>query len=268
VSSLKKDFFKYGKVEDCPVYDMHGHMGAFYGAHFPIPDPDSMVRRMRRCGVKFLAFCHHANLFSEWKNNTENIEAVRRYPKELRAYCGVNPNYPDSINEMLSKFDEFRDVFIGFKMLPDYHGMPLTHENYRPVWEFADRNSLIVLIHSWGNSPNDGPEQIGLVAEKYQKLKINMGHSCHGEWDKALALVNKFPNLYLDLCAVLDDRGILEKFVKETDVEKILFGTDFPWFDYHWYIGAVMGADITDTDRRKILHGNAEKLLKSCGRSK
>ena len=60
---------------------------------------------------------------------------------------------------------------------------------------------------------------------------------------------------------MLDERGIVEQFVSELGSERVVFGTDFPWFDYHYYIGAVLGADITDDDRHNILHRNAEKLL-------
>jgi predicted TIM-barrel fold metal-dependent hydrolase len=76
-----------------------------------------------------------------------------------------------------------------------------------------------------------------------------------------VALVNDFPNLYFELCAVLDERGILEKFVKEAGSQRIVFGTDLPWFNHHYYVGSVLGADITDDDRHNILHRNAENLL-------
>ena len=160
--------------------------------------------------------------------NPLNIEAVRRYPGRLRAYCGINPNYPDLVAQDLATYDEYPDVYVGLKMLADYHGFPLTHERYRAAWELADRKALPVLIHTWGHSPFDGPEIVRQIAERYPNVRLLIGHSCHDEWDKAVALVNDFPNLYFELCAVLDERGILEKFVKEAGSERIVFGTDLP----------------------------------------
>ena len=52
--SLKEAFFKRGRVPGCPVYDMHGHMGPFYGARFPKCDTGTMVQRMDRAGVRML----------------------------------------------------------------------------------------------------------------------------------------------------------------------------------------------------------------------
>ncbi len=259
--TLKEAFYALGVVPDCPVIDMHAHMGPFYGISFPRPDAEGMLHAMDRAGVRWLVFCHHHALHSPDFGNPLNIEAVRRYPGRLRAYCGINPNYPEQVARDLDTYDQYPDVYVGLKMLADYHGFALTHERYRAAWELADRKALPVLIHTWGHSPFDGPEIVRQVAERYPNVRLLIGHSCHDEWDKAVALVNDFPNLYFELCAVLDERGILEKFVKEAGSQRIVFGTDLPWFNHHYYVGSVLGADITDDDRHNILHRNAEKLL-------
>jgi predicted TIM-barrel fold metal-dependent hydrolase len=63
---------------------------------------------------------------------------------------------------------------------------------------------------------------------------------------KPQSLARDFPNVYLELCAVMDERnGILEKFVEKAGPQKILFGTDMPWFNYHYYIGVVLVAEIS-----------------------
>ncbi|MCL4506773.1 MAG: amidohydrolase family protein [Chloroflexi bacterium] len=264
-SNLKEAFYAEGKLPDCPVYDLHAHMGPYYGIGFPRPDADGMIHAMDRAGVRLLVFCHHGTLFTPDIGNWANIAAVQRYPARLRAYCGINPNYPEVIAYDIAHFDEHPDVFVGLKMLADYHGFALTDQRYRAAWELADRRKLLVLIHTWGGSRLDGPEVVREIAERYPQASILMGHSCHGEWDKAIALVREFPNLYFELCAVLDERGMLERFVGEMGSRRILFGTDLPWFNHHYYIGSVLGADITDEDRHDILHRNAEALLSRFG---
>jgi len=260
-SALKEAFYRHGKLPDCPVIDLHGHMGLFYGAHFPRCDTDGMVDAMGRAGVAMLVFCHHAALFTPDFGNEENIRAVRRHPARLRAYCGINPNYPDVTSRDLETYDQYPDVYVGFKMLADYHGYPLTDERYRAAWEMADARELLVLIHTWGGSPLDGPAVVRRVAEKHPRARILLGHSCHGEWDAAIQLVRDFPNLYLELTAVLDERGVLERFVGECGAHRVVYGTDFPWFNHHYYIGAVLGAEMTDDERRDILYRNAERLM-------
>jgi len=74
-------------------------------------------------------------------------------------------------------------------------------------------------------------------------------------------MAKDYPQLYLDLCAVMDDRGVLELFVERAGSEKVLFGTDLPWFDPHYYIGAILSADISDEERRDIFYRNGAKIL-------
>ena len=150
---------------------------------------------------------------------------------------------------------------MGFKFLADYHAIPITDERYQAAWQFAESRALPVLLHTWGNSVDNGQTVIRKVAERYHQAKILLGHSCHGAWDEAIQLVKDFPNVYLELCAVMDERGVLERFVGELGSERIIFGTDFPWFSHHYYIGAVLGAGISDDDCRNIFYRNAKKIL-------
>ena len=43
--------------------------------------------------------------------------------------------------------------------------------------------------------------------------------------------------------------------------EKVLYGTDYPWFDPFVYIGFVVYAHIREEEMRNILYENAHKLL-------
>jgi len=220
-----------------------------------------MIGTMDECGVRMLVFSHHTALFVPELGNSRSVEAVRRYPDRLRAYCVVNPNYPEQLRADLAQFPDNRDVFVGFKFLSDYHRIAITDDRYRPAWEYAQDHGLLVLMHTWGGSSFDGPKLIEQIAPLYPGAKLLLGHSCHGEWDAAVDLARCFPNVYLELTAVLDDRGPLEKFVAEAGADRLLFGTDLPWFDPHHGIGVLLSADITDDDRHCICHTNAEKLL-------
>ena len=75
------------------------------------------------------------------------------------------------------------------------------------------------------------------------------------------ALARDLPHVYLELTAVFDDRGVIEKFVAEAGSDRLLFGTDLPWFDPHHAMGVLLSAYIGDDDRHNICHLNAEKLL-------
>jgi predicted TIM-barrel fold metal-dependent hydrolase len=260
-SPLRSEFWEKGKSDACPIYDMHGHMGHWAAIYFPRPTPEQMIGTMDECGVKRLVFSHHAALNAPNVGNRPSIEAVRRFPDRLRAYCVINPNYPELIERDLQTFEEYRDVFVGLKFLSDYHQIPITDERYCPALEYANDRELLVLMHTWGGSPYDGAALVRPLAGKYPRVKFLLGHSCHGEWEAAVALTRDFPNIFLELTAIFDDRGVLEMFAQEAGSDRMLFGTDLPWFDPHQAVGALLSAHLSDDDLHNICHRNAEKLL-------
>ena len=262
---LAQEFWEKGRSDTCPVIDVHGHMGPFYGIWFPRGPAEAMIHTMDLAGVGLLCFSHHYALLNPEVGNAATIEAVRLYPDRLRGYLVVNPNYPETIAADLKAYDSHADVFVGLKMLADYHGRAWDDAAYVSAWEFADERGLLVLGHTWGGSQYNGAEMVRKIAERYHGIKLLLAHCLHGQWDKAVEAARAFPNVYLELCAVLDDRGVVERFVDAGLIDKILFGTDLPWFSPHQGIGALLSADITDEDRHKILHRNAEKLLAQAG---
>ncbi len=264
-SPLSVEFWENGRSVSCPIYDMHGHMGPWGAIYFPRSDPEAMIGTMDECGVRLLVFSHHLALMAPEVGNWPSIEAVRAHPDRLRAYCVINPNYPELVEREVKSFDANRDVYVGFKFLSDYHQVAVDDARYQPAWEYADHHKLLLLMHTWGGSPYDGAAALRRAIDRYPNVRVLLGHSCHGDWDGAVALAKDFPNVSLELTALFDDRGILEKFVNEAGSERMLFGTDLPWFDPHQAVGALLSAHISDEDRHNICHRNAEKLLKPFG---
>lgn len=259
-SALAKEFLSRGRSESCPVIDMHGHYGPFWGICLPKPYAQGMLDSMDRCGVSATACSSHSALVDQERGNQEMAQVVKDNPGRFYGYRVVNPNYPQPARREVDRFPQ-DPGFVGFKFHPDQHSYRLTGEGYSPALEYAEEHRLIVLTHTWGHSEYDGPRMIPPLAEKYPHVTFIMGHSGYGEWEPAFAAAKEHDNVYLDLCAAYRVNGIIERMVREVGAQKILFGTDLPWFDPHWAIGSVCFSRITDQDRHAILHGNAERIL-------
>ena len=261
-TALGAQFWETGKAADCRVIDAHAHMGSWKGIFFPHAEPSQMVHSMDRAGVQTVVFSHHSALSSPDVMNRLSVDAVRAHPDRFRAYCVFHPRYPEAAQAELDGYDRFPDVYVGLKLHGDMHGVAYTDPRYVPAWQFANERDLPVLVHSWGTSPNNGTGVMRAIAEKYPRVKLILGHSLHDLWGDAIAMAREFPRVYLDLCAVMDERtGVLERFVAEADPDRIVYGTDVPWFDFHYYIAGVLAADITETQMRKILSLNARALF-------
>ena len=259
-STIARDFMENGRSEACPVIDMHGHYGPFGGIYFPAPEAKGMLATMDRSGVASIICSSHAAFVDMERGNEEMAQVVRQHPGRFFGYCTINPNYPESVTRELERFPH-APGFVGLKFHPSWHEYPITGDRYKPALEYAEEHRLIVLSHSWGKSEYDGPSLFAKVATKYSRVTFLMGHAGYGEWDTAFSVARQHLNVYLELTAAYKVHGIITQMVQEVGSEKVVFGTDLPWFDPHYGIGAVCFSRITDDDRHNILHRNAERLL-------
>jgi len=259
-SALTAEFMRAGKTAECPVIDCHAHYGPYQGIFFPNVTAEAMVNTMDRCGVTCTISAGHAALVDPARGNAEMAEVIARHADRFRGYLGLNPNYADNLRDELARFDDLGG-FVGLKFLSDYHKYPITGGNYVPAMEFAAERALPILMHTWGGSAFDSPQQVAELASRYPTVPLLMGHSGHGDWAGAMKTANEHPNTYLELCAAYSNRGVIDAFCREVGSERVLFGTDLPWFDPHYGIGCVLMADITEDDRHNILHRNAERLF-------
>lgn len=259
-SKLKEEFLQKGKVASCPVIDAHAHFGPYQGIYFPQPTAEGMISSMDRAGIRRLIFSSHAALIDMKRGNALTLEICRRFPERLYGYLAINPNYTDLIEQVLDVFS-LTDEFVGFKFHPSCQRYPLTGDHYTPIYEYSNANRCVILAHTWGNDPYCGPRLVEKIANKYPDITFLMGHSCCGEWNYAFRLGRDYPNLYLDLCGIYQYYGVIDRMVEVVGSTKITFGTDLPWFDPHYGIGCILGANISDIDRDNILHRNAERIF-------
>jgi predicted TIM-barrel fold metal-dependent hydrolase len=257
-SKLAQKFWDKGRLDDCPILDFHAHMFNYIGGYMPSGSPESMLRQMDSSNTILTCFVSHDALAGVDKYR--DIEIASKYPERFKNYRVVLSTHLD-VDKDLKAIDENRDLHVGFKFLSDYYKIPLSDERHKPFFEYADENRLFVLCHTWGGSQFNGPEHAEKVLQKYHNLIFIAGHSFFGEWDKAVSLVKRYPNLYLEFTAVHQVRGALDYFVQQLGSERILFGTDLPWFSYSNGIGAILSAEMSDDDRRNILYRNGQKLL-------
>lgn len=263
-SPLAREFVETGRTVSCPVIDMHGHYGPFQGIYMPSPDAAGMLRTMDRCGVTRVICSSHASLVDVDRGNALMAEVVAANPARFYGYWTVNPNYPRKIERDLGLFHSVSG-FVGFKFHPDFHKYPITGDNYKPVLEYASANRCIILSHTWGQSPYCSPPMVRQVAGPHPGATLLMGHAGYGEWAESARIARDLRNVYLEITAAYAVGGVIEFYVGNAGADRIVFGTDLPWFDEHYGIGCVVFARITDEDRHSILHRNAEDILARAG---
>jgi uncharacterized protein len=282
-SPIAREYLEKGHSTTCPIIDMHGHLGPFYGCYLPSSPLERMRHRLRHCGVRRIVCSHHSALACDAdRGNTLMQEAIAAYPDEFLGYWVINPNSPDTTARHLRSFDRLTG-FVGLKFWPDYHLIPVTSPKYAAALEFADAHGLLVLVHTFGESPFDAPGMLAEIGARYPRARFLMGHSGYGEWENSVAIARDLPNVYLDLTSVFQAldfaqmpggslmprapalsphvNGLIEYMVETAGSKKVVFGSDLPWYSQHYHAGAVLFAHISDEARHDILHRNAERLL-------
>ena len=259
-SKLAQKFWESGKLEDCYILDFHAHMHNMAGSYFPSAGPEKMIETMRRCNTKLTVFCSHYALEYAELEEEYNLNEAKRFPGYFLAYHSVIPNKTD-FKKTVERFEKNREYYFGFKFHCDSHRTPLTDSAYAPFLEYMDANKLPALLHTWGRSENNGVEVVRKTAERYPNAVFICGHAFHGDWKNGAETARDCPNMFPELTAVMDNCGAIELLCDIVGSDRILFGTDLPWFDTHHGIGAVLSADISDDDMRNIFYRNGEKLL-------
>ncbi len=257
---LAGEFWRNGKLP-FTVYDVHGHMGFHRAIYMSHSSPEMMVRHLRRAGAK-LIFTHHYAL-NDWSfRNSQCVDIARRFPNDLRVYMAVNPHCQSNIEEDLALYDSWLPYVCGLKFLADYHHLPVTDPLYEKAVAFADARRLPILFHTWGGSPNNGAAPLLELTKRHPNAIYLFGHSIYGDWAGVEKLRNESPaTCYFELTSIPGQAGYIEKLVDIVGADRILYGTDLPWFDEFQGIGGVLCADISDDAKKAILHDNAIRIF-------
>jgi predicted TIM-barrel fold metal-dependent hydrolase len=282
-STIVQQYIAQGKSADCPIIDVHGHVGPFYSAYLPSSPLENILHSMDRCGVQRIVCSHHAALTYDAAHGNELMQQTNdEHPSRFLGYWLFNPNHPEIIESQLKAFENARG-FVGFKLWPDYLFVKATSTKYTPVLEYSNDHELLVLVHIFGGSAFNPPGWIAELAERYPHISFIMGHAGYGEWEVSVGEARDLPNLYLDLASVVQSidfalmpggsfmpaapvgvpqvSGIIEYMVETAGSHKVLFASDLPWYSQHYHAGAVLFARIDDQARRNIFYRNAQELL-------
>lgn len=183
---------------------------------------------------------------------------------------------------------------MGDYYTPGFHVHPAEVE--RSVAEIRRMHALgvrlmgevVPYMHGWNDfrNTNYAQELEGIFAEAQ---KCGMVFSFHTDWswqldeciarfpdlpfvaahpgeragvENHIARMRKYDNAYLDISGTGILRlGMLEHLVNHVGADRILFGTDYPISNHELYVHCVNVASISDGDKEKIFHLNAERLL-------
>ncbi len=242
------------------VVDWHEHVWADSKDNLNEADMDLLVENSYKTGIDILVvslpvtygisdptrFRHCNNLV---------IQAMRKYPKEIRGMCYVNPGYTKESCEEIERCVKQYGM-VGVKLYNQYFiSDPIVY----PVIEKCIELDIPILEHAGKVTSlpvtepyiSDGTH-FAQVAARYPEAHFVYAHiTGGGDYHWSLKAMSESPNVSLDISGSIYDEGVIEESVRKMGVERVMFGTDG---SFSSSIGKLLGAKISDKDKIAILN--------------
>lgn len=148
--------------------------------------------------------------------------------------------YPDELAEkVISGVEDYYGVKRRYNATLDALRVFPSDKGLMKFYEAAEEMGLIVIFHagdeeSFVRGEFSQPEHFVPVLKAFPNLKTVLSHlGGFRTWDK-LDFVLGYPNVYYDTAHIpgnLEDKEIL-KLIDRIGIEKVIFGTDFPFADH------------------------------------
>ncbi len=233
---------------------------------------DQSVATLREGGIDAmvaLPYAHKPGMARALNDFT--LEVARRHPSVLPC-CTVFPG-EEGEEEILET--ALAGPFRGVKI--HSHVMKIAPDDPRldPVWRASAKFRKPVVIHC-GPEPAlhgygvdtravSGADRLRRALERHPEAVVIVPHLGFDDTPKFEAMLDRFPNLYLDTTMVI--AGWFER-QPEVEIlrrrpERILYGTDFPNLPYAWdrELTVLRALKLPPADEAKVLGGNALRLF-------
>ncbi len=246
-------------LADETVIDAHMHLGKYYNFLIPSEGIAALIENATRIGIRRMYGSSLVSIRNDAKTgNIMVLDAHETYPDIFFPYLVAKPNYPEEIIDVIHKA-ELHNIN-QFKIHDDGNGMTYDHHNYFPLYEHANSTGAVILAHTFGELH---VRPLIDVAKQFASLKILLAHSGITDEPIYYLAVRSCPNIFLETCNSLAWYGLIERLVNNAGSDRICFGTDMPFMSPDQQIGRILGARISDEDKRRILGLNAQEIFSS-----
>lgn len=225
--------------------------------------PDEIQGRLIDSGITHVcgSIVSRDESLSVWDLNEIALQIKEKWGDFYTPGFHIHPAEVDRSMVEIKRMHERGIRLIG-EVVPYMHGWcDFQHTNYRDelegLFSEAEKRGMVFSFHTdWG-------WRIDEMIERHPGLPFVAAHPGEKEGvAKHIERMRKYDNAYLDLSGTGVFRlGLIEHLVDQVGADRILFGTDYPISHHDLYVHSVRVARISDADKEKIFHENAERLL-------
>jgi uncharacterized protein len=211
----------------------------------------------------------------------ESVENARASGGRLRPVATVAPGPGRAaVEAVVATWDAVPEL-AAIKLFPGYHPFYPHDPALDPVYEYAARRHLPVLIHQGDTLAPNGllkfarPIEVDEVAVRFREVRFVLCHFGNPWIEEAAELVYKNRNVYADTSGLLAHpsspyfdrmvaraRTMLQGAVDTVGApDRILYGSDWPLESLTTAVALIEGLDLPLAGKAAILGGNADRLF-------
>ena len=248
--------------------------GLLYGnPHAKMATAEDLIESMDRAGVDAsvaFGFAWRDNKLCQ-QHNDYILQAMIRYPDRILGFATVNPSQEESALLEVARCTNEGMRGVG-ELMPDGQGYALQDESVmRPLMQWLADRDMPLLIHSsepvghaYHGKGTMTPEKVYRFIQHYPETTIILAHWGGGIlfYELMSKVREACARVYYDTAASLflyDDR-IFSLAVTLAE-DRILWGTDYPLIGHDRFLRRVESAGLSPASVKKILGGNATRLL-------
>ena len=161
----------------------------------------------------------------------------------------------------------------GVKLHPVLQRFELGDPSMTPAYRTCIELGIPVLSHSGparDGSPYGNPKAFAPVLENFPDLTLIIAHMGGGAWKETLEIARAFPNANFDCCEIMEWLGASKaptydqfgRLIKDIGPERVVMGSDFPWYDLDRSVEIVMGMPhLAQEEKEAMLGANAIRIM-------
>jgi predicted TIM-barrel fold metal-dependent hydrolase len=257
------------------LIDVNVNVSRWPARRLPNDEPARLLEKLKSQGVtKAFAGSFDALLHKDIGGVNSRLAAECEKSDGLLLPVGaINPALPDWQDDVRRCVEQHR--MTGVRLHPNYHGYGLDDPRTDDLLGQCVEHGLLVQVAvSMEDDRTQHPLMRAAAVDVRPLAKLLQKHSA-----AVVILLNALRSVRLEDLSGLMEAGRLfveiatlegvagiEKLLKHVALERILFGSHFPFFYHEAATLKLQESELSGLQREAIMHGNAAKLLGALGR--
>jgi len=161
----------------------------------------------------------------------------------------------------------------GVKLHGAAGGFAMSDERLWPMYAVCEDLRAPIIGHSGPDRDGAGlaePQAFGRMLKAFPRLPVVLAHMGGATWEQALEIADTYPNAFFDCCEIIEwtnapnapSEKQLVQLIKDIGSERVMMGSDFPWYDLDHTVERVMTLPgLSSEEKEGIIGANAVKIL-------